>query len=210
VAFYAAIPAQHLARHAPATVAGVSGRLWTPDGLVGKLQSKVMRMYTHRNAELSDLPSIVEIYNHAVRTRESTCDTEPVTVASRHDWFNKHSGSRRPIWVAENAGQPGVMGYLAFGYFMNERPGYYITADLALYLAPEAQGKGLGSYLLTEAIRHAPALGIEVLGVTIFGSNEPSIQLFRRHGFEQWGLCPRVARLGTIERDLVIMGRRVS
>jgi L-amino acid N-acyltransferase YncA len=169
-----------------------------------------LQTYTHRNAEVSDLPRIVEIYNYAVGTRESTCDTEPVTVASRYDWISKHTGSRRPIWVAENAGQPGVTGYLAFGYFMNERPGYYITADLALYLAPEAQGKGLGDYLLTEAIRHAPALGIEVLGVTIFGSNEPSLRLFRRHRFDQWGFMPRVARLGTIERDLIVMGRRID
>jgi L-amino acid N-acyltransferase YncA len=168
-----------------------------------------VQIYAHRNAEISDLPRIVEIYNHAVGTRESSCDTEPVTVASRHDWFSKHSGSRRPIWVAGNAGQSGVIGYLAFGYFMNERPGYYISADLALYLAPEAQGKGLGNYLLTEAIRHAPALGIEAFGVTIFGSNEPSLRLFRRHGFEQWGFMPRVARLGEIERDLVMMGRRL-
>ena len=93
---------------------------------------------------------------------------------------------------------------------MNERPGYYVTADLALYLAPEAQGKGLGGYLLTEAMRHAPTLGVEVLGVTIFGSNERSLRLFHRHGFERWGFCPRVARLGTIERDLIVMGRRVG
>ena len=64
----------------------------------------ISEIYLHRNAEISDLPRIVEIYNHAVSTRESTCDTEPVTVDSRVDWFNKHSGSRRPIWVAENAG----------------------------------------------------------------------------------------------------------
>lgn len=169
----------------------------------------LLRMYTHRNAEISDLPRMVEIYNHAVGTRNSTCDIEPVTVASRLVWLSKHSGSRRPIWVAENAGRRGVIGYLAFGYFMNERPGYYLSADLALYLAPEAQGKGLGSYLLTEAIRRAPTLEIEVLGVTIFGSNEPSLRLFRWHGFEQWGFMPRVARLGTIERDLVVLGRRV-
>src|SRR5258705_9130901 len=96
------------------------------------------QMYLRRSAELSDLPRIVEIYNHAVLTRESTCDTEQVTVASREEWFAKHSGSRRPIWVLENAQERGVIGYLAFGYFLNERPGYYITADLAIYLHPDA------------------------------------------------------------------------
>jgi phosphinothricin acetyltransferase len=161
---------------------------------------------------MEDLPRIVEIYNHAVATRESSCDLEPVSVASRERWFATHAGSRRPIWVAEDASAPerGVLGYLGFYHFMNERPGYFITSDLAIYLHPEHQGKGLGTYLLGEAIREAPALGIEVLAVTIFASNQASIRLFQRHGFERWGFMPRVARLGDIERDLVMMGRRLQ
>ena len=103
-----------------------------------------------------------------------------------------------------------MIGYLGFYYFMNERPGYWITSDLAIYLHPDYQGKRLGSYLLAEAIREAPALGIEILAVTIFASNQASIRLFERHGFVQWGYMPRVARLGDIERDLVMMGRRLD
>ena len=168
--------------------------------------------YTHRDAVAADLPRIVEIYNAAVATRESSCDLEPVTVASRERWFATHSGSRRPIWVAEDTAAPGrgVIGYLGFYHFMNERPGYFITSDLALYLHPDYQGRGLGTFLLGEAIRHAPTLGIETLAVTIFASNQASIRLFERHGFERWGFMPRVARLGTIERDLVMMGRRLG
>ena len=64
--------------------------------------------------------------------------------------------------------------------------------------------------LLGEAIREAPVLGIEVLAVTIFASNQASIRLFERHGFSRWGYMPRVARLGAIERDLVMMRRRLA
>jgi L-amino acid N-acyltransferase YncA len=168
--------------------------------------------FVHRDAVVGDLPRIVEIYNLAVATRESSCDLEPIPVAARERWFATHSGSRRPIWVAEDADAParGAIGYLAFEYFMNERPGYYITADLAIYLHPDYQGRRLGTYLLGEAIREAPALGIEVLTGTIFASNVPSLRLFERHGFERWGFMPRVARLGLIERDLVIVGRRLG
>lgn len=168
--------------------------------------------FVHRDAVAADLPRIVEIYNHAVATRESSCDLEPITVAARRESFAKHTPDHRPLWVAEDADAPdrGVVGYLGFFHFMNERPGYYITADLAIYLHPEYQNKKLGTYLLGEAIRHAPSLGIEVLAVTIFASNQSSIRLFERHGFVQWGYMPRVARLGTIERDLVMMGRRLT
>jgi phosphinothricin acetyltransferase len=168
--------------------------------------------FVHRDALLEDLPRIVEIYNHAVATRESSCDLEAVTAASRERWFATHSGSRRPIWVAEDLDEPGrgVIGYLGFAYFMNERPGYFITSDLAIYLHPDYQGRRLGTYLLGEAIRAAPALGVEVLAVTIFASNQASIRLFERHGFTRWGFMPGVARLGEIERDLVMMGRRIG
>ena len=64
--------------------------------------------------------------------------------------------------------------------------------------------------MLGEAIREAPALGIEVLAVTIFASNQASIRLFERHGFTRWGFMPRVARLENVERDLVMMGRRLA
>lgn len=161
--------------------------------------------FVRRDAVLEDLPRIAEIYNFAVATRESRCDLEPITVAARESWFAAQSCSRRPTWVTEDRDAPhrGVIGYLGFYYFMNERPGYCITSDLALYLHPDYQGKRLGTYLLGEAIRAAPALGIEVLAVTIFASNQPSIRLFERHGFTRWGFMPRVARLGNMERDLV-------
>ncbi|TDO12675.1 GNAT family N-acetyltransferase [Halomonas ventosae] len=168
--------------------------------------------FTHREATIDDLPRIVEIYNHAIETRRSTCDVEPLTTESREAWFYSHSGSCRPIWVAEDSAAPekGVVGYLNYSYFMNDRPGYFITSDMGLYLHPDYQGKGLGSYLLGQAIEHAPALGIEVLSTTIFASNTPSIRLFEKFQFERWGFMPKVARMGDIEHDLVMVGRRVT
>lgn len=168
--------------------------------------------YVHRDAVEADLPAIVEIYNHAVATRECSCDLNPTTVEARRESFSKHTPGHRPLWVAEDTDAPerGAVGYLGFFHFMNERPGYYITADLAIYLHPGYQKKGLGTYLLGEAIRHAPSLGVEVLSATIFASNAASIRLFEKFGFERWGYMPRVARLETVERDLVLVGRRLA
>ena len=44
----------------------------------------------------------------------------------------------------------------------------------------------------------------------VFGHNAPSLRLFERAGFARWGHLPRVARLDGIERDLLILGRRVD
>ncbi|WP_457356304.1 N-acetyltransferase family protein [Roseateles sp. P5_D6] len=168
--------------------------------------------YLHRDAIADDLPRIVDIYNFAVATRTCSCDLEPTTVAKRRPSFDQHTPDHRPLWVAEDSDKPGqgAIGYLGFFHFMNERPGYFITADLAIYLHPDYQAKGLGSYLLTHAIARSPALGIETLTATIFASNVGSLRLFEKHGFERWGFMPRVARLEGVEKDLVLVGRRLS
>ncbi|NRF72121.1 N-acetyltransferase family protein [Aquincola sp. S2] len=168
--------------------------------------------FNHRDAAEGDLPRIVEIYNAAVATRECSCDLEPTTVEQRHASFIRHTPDHRPLWVAfdADAASAGVIGYLGFFHFMNERPGYFITADLAIYLDPRYQKQGLGTYLLGQAIAHAPRLGIEVLTATIFASNTGSIRLFENHAFERWGYMPRVARLESLERDLVLVGRRLT
>jgi len=168
--------------------------------------------YTHRDATENDLPRIVDIYNFAVATRQCSCDLDPISVEARRRSFGEHSPNHRPLWVADDASRPefGVAGYLGFFHFMNERPGYFITADLAIYLHPDYQGKGLGTYLIGMAIEQAPSLGIETLTATIFASNVSSIALFRKMGFEQWGFMPRVARLEGVEKDLVLVGRRIG
>lgn len=171
-----------------------------------------MIRYRHRDAVAADLGQIVAIYNKAVETRTCSCDLDPISVEARRPSFLAHTPDHRPFWVAEDADRParGVIGYLSFHHFMNERPGYFITADIAIYLDPEYQARGLGTYLLGQAIDAAPRLGIETLTATIFASNEASIRLFRKMGFEQWGRMPRVARLEGVEKDLVLVGRRLA
>jgi L-amino acid N-acyltransferase YncA len=171
-----------------------------------------MAMFTHRDAQDSDLPRVVEIYNYAVATRKCSCDLEPTTIEDRQPSFRAHTAHHRPFWVAEDPAQPGqgAIGYLGFFHFMNERPGYFITADLAIYLHPNFQNKGLGTYLLSQAIERAPSLGIETLTATIFASNDSSIRLFEKMGFVRWGFMPRVARLEGVEKDLVLVGRRLT
>ncbi len=44
----------------------------------------------------------------------------------------------------------------------------------------------------------------------IFGHNEPSLALFKRFGFEQWGFMPGATELDEVERDVVFVGRRVG
>jgi phosphinothricin acetyltransferase len=159
-----------------------------------------------RDATLEDLPAVVAIYNTTVPSRMVTADTEPVSVASRVKWFEEHSPDRRPLWVVVEGA--GIAGWLSYSSFYG-RPAYKATCEISIYLAPESRGCGLGSLLLGRAIGHAPRIGVTTLLGFIFGHNGPSLRLFEKHGFERWGCLPRVALLDGIERDLIIVGRRV-
>ena len=159
-----------------------------------------------RIATEADLPAIVAIYNAAVPGRMATADTDAVTVESRREWFATHDPGHHPLWVDERDGE--VAGWLSLGVFYN-RPAWDITAEVSVYVAPAHQRQGVAAALLEAAIAAAPALGLRALIGIIFGHNEPSLALFRRFGFQEWGFMPGVTELDEVERDVVFVGRRV-
>jgi phosphinothricin acetyltransferase len=162
-----------------------------------------------RLANEHDLPAIVDIYNSIIPGRRVTADLEPVTVESRRAWFSAHQTPNRPLWVlVDSATNKTICGWASFDSFY-PRAAYDGTVMVALYLADSYRGRGIGGWLLDELINRAPALGIHSLTGYIFGHNEPSLRLFKRHGFTQWAHLPRVAVLDGVERDLIILGRRV-
>src|SRR5207302_8031555 len=125
----------------------------------------------HRMATRSDLPQIVEIYTSTIPSRIVTADTEPVSVESRVHWFEEHTLDRRPLWVVEDAGR--VAAWLSFSYFYG-RPAYAKTTEVSVYVHEAFRNRGFGSYLLTQALAHAPTLGVDTLLGFILGHNPPS------------------------------------
>ena len=162
--------------------------------------------FAHRLATRDDLAEIVEIYNATVPSRQVTADTEPVSVESRVKWFEDHVPGFRPLWVVAIEGR--IAAWLSYSSFYG-RPAYNKTAELSVYVHDAFRHRGLGSYLLGQAITHAPLIRVDTLLGFIFGHNEASLRLFENFGFARWGELPKVATLDGVERDVVIVGRRV-
>jgi phosphinothricin acetyltransferase len=161
----------------------------------------------HRLATRADLPRIVEIYNSTIASRMVTADLQPVSVESRERWFGEHRPESRPLWVVERDGD--IAAWLSFSSFYG-RPAYDATAEVSIYVHERHRRRGLGANLLGAAIEHAPRIAVNTLLGFIFAHNLPSLALFERFGFARWGHLPRVALLDGVERDLVIVGRRVA
>src|SRR5947209_5012733 len=160
-----------------------------------------------RDATAEDLAGIVEIYNETVPTRQATADLEPVSVQGRVPWFERHNPQRHPLWIVEVAGA--LAGWLGFELFYG-RPAYAETAEVSVYVAAAHRRRGVGDRLLERAIARGPQLGLSSLLALVFAHNEASVGLFAKHSFQSWGRLPRIARLDGVERDVLILGRRVG
>jgi len=167
----------------------------------------VEEQYSHRVATEADLPDIVAIYNETIPSRLVTADLEPVSIDSRRAWFADHRRASRPLWVVEQQGA--IAAWLSFNSFYG-RPAYQATAEISVYVARRARRKGIAAHLLRAAVSAAPQLGLRTLLGFIFSHNVPSVELFAKFGYEQWGRLPRVALLDGVERDVLIFGRRVA
>ena len=162
-----------------------------------------------RHARGPDLPAIVAIYNASIPGRMATADTTPVTVQQREGWFREFDPAHRPLWVWCDAAADEPRAWLSLRSFYG-RPAYRATVEVAVYTAPEARRQGLGKALLAHALAQAESLQIKTFLAFVFGHNAPSLALFGRAGFSRWGRLPGVAELDGVDRDLVILGRRLT
>lgn len=160
-----------------------------------------------RLANETDLPVIVSIYNSTIPTRQSTADTIEVTVESRMEWFRQHNPDKRPLLVHEENNR--VVAWVSFQSFYGIAA-YDHTAELSIYISPECRGKGLGRSLLAEALGMTQRLDIKTIVGFVFSHNQPSINLLKSFGFEEWGKLPDIAEMDGNEYSLLILGKRVN
>lgn len=181
--------------------------------------NKLNEGFTVQRAKKEDLPAILTIYNQSIAGKQATANLTPVTCAERQDWFDEHLNSAtRPIYIvkamvedAEVSVEETVSPIVAWGSFSDlyTRPAYHISTEISIYLHQEYHGQGLGSLLTRWMLTQAPSLGIHNVVALIFAHNQPSLGLFRKLGFEQWGYMPKVCDMEGFIADVVMLGKAV-
>lgn len=140
---------------------------------------------THiRRARREDCPGILAIYNEAVLTTTASYDVEPRTLEHRLAWFDDHQREDYAIFVAEENGE--VLGWSSLSRY-HDRYGYRFTCENSVYVAARHRGRGLGALLLSPLIDAARERGLHSIIAVIDASNDTSLRLHQRFGFEPVG-----------------------
>ena len=142
-----------------------------------------------RNANVEDLPQILEIVNHAILHTTSNYLYEVQTLENQLQWFEEKKSKQFPIIVADYNGT--AVGFGTYGTF-REKIGYQFTVEHSVYVAPEFIGKGIGKQLLLALIVLAKEEGYHTMIGGIDAANTGSIDFHRKFGFVETGIMKEV------------------
>jgi L-amino acid N-acyltransferase YncA len=147
-----------------------------------------------------DWPAVREIYEQGIATRQATFET---AAPSWDEWDATRFVDLR--LVAEQDGK--VIGWAALSP-VSRRACYAGVAEESVYVALDAQGRGVGTALLGRLLAGADEAGFWTIQTSIFPENVASIELHRRCGFRVVGTRERIGQLDGVWRDTVLMERR--
>jgi L-amino acid N-acyltransferase YncA len=133
----------------------------------------------------TDIPAVTAIYAHAVVYGTASFELDP---PSENEMARRRAAGLDggyPYLVAEHEGA--ILGYAYAGAYRT-RPAYRSTVEDSVYVAPSAQGQGVGRALLTALIEECEARDFRLM-VAVIGDEESqgSIRLHRSLGFEPAG-----------------------
>jgi L-amino acid N-acyltransferase YncA len=139
-------------------------------------------MITIRSARETDLPDILEIYNHVILHTTAVYTYEPHTLEMRKAWFASKVSDGYPLFVAEDGSR--VVGLSTYGSF-RAWPAYKYTVENSVYVAADQRGKGIARLLMPPLIEAARTQGYHAIIASIDATNESSLRLHRSFGFEE-------------------------
>jgi L-amino acid N-acyltransferase YncA len=137
-----------------------------------------------RQATAADARVLLDIYRPYVEAPGYCFELEPPTEAE----FSARIERAIAHWdwlIAERDGR--VLGYAYAGQH-RERAAYRYSCEVSAYLAPQAQGQGIGSALYTTLLSRLSQLGYRNALAVIVHPNLASEAFHARHGFERVGV----------------------
>jgi L-amino acid N-acyltransferase YncA len=158
-----------------------------------------------RPAQPDDLAAITRIYADAVRQGTASFEIDPPDQDEMTLRFEALAAGGFPYLVAQRAGA--VAGYAYAGPY-RARPAYRWTVEDSIYVAADAQRRGIGRALLERLMAEAQERGLRQMIAVIGDSDQPgSIALHAAAGFRMVGTFAGVGFKFDRWLDTVLMQR---
>lgn len=154
-----------------------------------------------RPALVSDVESIMEIYNEAILTTTATFDQEPRSLEDRMVWYQSHD-KNLPILVAE--ADKKVIGYASLSHWADKKA-YDVSAEVSLYVFSVYRNLGVGKKLMKGLLELASETPLYSLLSRITAGNEASLHLHSQNGFYKAGVLKHIGKKFGKILDVVLM-----
>lgn len=158
-------------------------------------------------------PAVREIYREGIATGDATFETE---LPDWEKWNANHRQDCRLVALEPFKEDSEfviplekvmVLGWAALSP-VSARRVYAGVAEVSVYVAAAARGRGVGKALLQALVQESEANGIWTLQAGIFPENTASIALHQSCGFRKVGVRHRIGKLGDTWRDVLLLERR--
>ena len=149
-----------------------------------------------------DWPAVQRIYSEGIATGNATFETE---TPAWEKWDQGHFQDCRLIAVNSE----GILGWAALSPVSTRRV-YSGVAEVSVYVAAKARGRGIGTLLLQSLVEQSEGCGVWTLQAGIFPENVPSVGLHKSCGFREVGLRQKLGQRNGVWRDVLLLERRSS
>lgn len=147
-----------------------------------------------------DWPAVEEIYRQGIAGENATFESES---PGWENWSAKHHVHSRLVACDKQR----VLGWAALSLVSTRRV-YAGVAEVSIYIAETARGKGVGKGLLSALIEQSEQNGMWTLQAGIFPENAASLALHKSCGFREVGRREKIGQLNGVWRDVIMVERR--
>lgn len=155
-----------------------------------------------RSMQIGDSEAVLSIYSEGIEDLIATFETR---CPDWNEWDKSHITACR--LVAEEGGV--IIGWGALSA-VSQRECYRGVAEVSIYVARVARGKGVGTAMLNALIHASERADYWTLQSSTFEDNVFSLQLQKKCGFRIVGTRERIAMLDGHWKTTVIMERRTQ
>lgn len=150
---------------------------------------------TIRRLTPDDAPMFRELRLRALREHPEafTSDWADANARPLEESRQRLASSEVPFWGAFDEGGA-LVGMVGLDCPSRAKQRHQGTV-VAMYVAREAAGGGLGRALLRALVVHAVAIGLSDLVLTVTEGNVPALRLYQEAGFVAFGTEPRAIRV---------------